>query len=99
MPPNHESRRRITARPNVFGEKPIIRDLRISAELMLGLLTQKVSSEAILDYYSDPKVNDIRCQRPLCPSGHCWRHVGCSFSRGAMTFLMDHCTGRHIASR
>ena len=38
-------------RPDVFGGKPIIRDLRISVELVLSLPTQGVSPEAILDDY------------------------------------------------
>ena len=31
---------RITARPDVFGGKPIVRDMRISVELILSLLAQ-----------------------------------------------------------
>jgi len=31
---------RITARPDVFGGKPTIRDLRISVEMILSLLAQ-----------------------------------------------------------
>ena len=33
---NHELLKRITARPDVFGGKPIIRDMRISVELVLA---------------------------------------------------------------
>ena len=51
---------RITARPEVFGGKPIIRDMRISVELVLSLLAQGVTPEAILDDYSDLKPDDIR---------------------------------------
>ena len=36
MPMNEELLRRITARPDVFGGKPLIRDLRVSVELVLG---------------------------------------------------------------
>ena len=60
MPTNHELLARITARPDVFGGKPIIRDMRISAELVLRLLTQGVSPEAILDDYPDLELDDIR---------------------------------------
>ena len=60
MPTNHELLARITARPDVFGGKPIIRDMRISVELMLSLLTQGVSPEAILDDYPDLELDDIR---------------------------------------
>jgi len=50
---------RITVRPEVFGGKPIIRDLRISVELILSLLAQGESSEAILDDYPDLAQADI----------------------------------------
>ena len=60
MPTNQELLKRITARPDVFGGKPIIRDLRLSVELVLSLLTQGVAPEAILDDYPDLEVDDIR---------------------------------------
>ena len=52
--------RRITARPDVFGGKPIIRDMRISVELILSLLAQGVSPKDILDDYPELEVEDIR---------------------------------------
>ena len=52
--------KRITARPDVFGGKPIIRDIRISVELILSLLAQGISQEAILDDYPDLEPEDIR---------------------------------------
>jgi uncharacterized protein (DUF433 family) len=51
---------RITARPDVFGGKPIIRNMRISVELILGLLTQNVTWNQILDDYPDLEPDDIR---------------------------------------
>ena len=51
---------RITARPEVFGGKPIIRDMRISVELVLSLLAQGETPEAILNDYPDLEPNDIR---------------------------------------
>ena len=51
---------RITARRDVFGGKPIIRDMRISVELVLSLLTQGVTPDAILDDYPDLEPDDIR---------------------------------------
>ena len=45
MPAHQELLQRITARPEVFGGKPIIRDLRISVELVLSLLCQRVTQE------------------------------------------------------
>ena len=50
----------ITARLDVFGGKPIIRDMRISVEVILSLLMQGVSPEAILDDYPDLDLDDIR---------------------------------------
>ena len=47
-------------RPEVFGGKPIIRNMRISVELILSLLAQGVSSEAILEDYPDLEPDDIR---------------------------------------
>ncbi|MCY4040396.1 MAG: DUF433 domain-containing protein [Gammaproteobacteria bacterium] len=51
---------RITARPDVFGGKPIIRDMRISVELILSLLSQGLSQEEILNDYPDLEADDIR---------------------------------------
>ena len=52
--------RRITVNPTIFGGKPIIRGLRISVELILGLLAQGESWDAILDDYPDLVPEDIR---------------------------------------
>ena len=52
--------RRITARPDVFGGKPIIRDMRVSVELILSVLAQGVSQEELLDDYPDLEPDDIR---------------------------------------
>lgn len=51
---------RITARPDVFGGKPIIRDMRISVELILSLLSQGVSPEELLDDYPELEREDVR---------------------------------------
>lgn len=50
---------RIAARPGVFGRKPIVRDLRISIETILGLLAQGVSQEELLDDYPEQELDDI----------------------------------------
>jgi len=50
---------RITARPEVFGGKPIIRDLRISVEFILSLLAQGVPPDDLLDDYHGLDVADI----------------------------------------
>lgn len=52
--------RRITVRPDVFHGKPIIRGMRISVELILSLLAQGETEEAILDDYPDLEPDDIR---------------------------------------
>ena len=60
MRTEYELLKRITARPDVSGGKPIVRDMRISVELILSLLTQGVTPEAILDDYPDLELDDIR---------------------------------------
>ena len=42
---------RITVRPDVFGGKPIIRDMRIAVEHVLGMLAAGDSAETILQEY------------------------------------------------
>lgn len=51
---------RITSRPDVFAGKPIIRGMRISVELILSLLAQGESVEAILEDYPVLEPDDIR---------------------------------------
>ena len=60
MSTNQALLQRITARPDVFGGKPIVRDLRVSVELVLSLLAQGVEPEAILDDYPGLEIDDIR---------------------------------------
>jgi len=60
MPTDEKLLRRITERPDVFGGKPIVRDMRISVELVLSLLAQGITPEAILDDYPDLEFDDIR---------------------------------------
>ena len=60
MTANHELLKRITARPDVFGGKPIIRDMRISVELILSLMSQGATHEELLDDYPDLEPEDIR---------------------------------------
>ena len=57
---NHELLKRITARPDVFGGKPIIRDMRISVELVLGLMSQGATQEELLDDYPELEPEDVR---------------------------------------
>ena len=60
MDTNNELLKRITARPDIFGGKPIIRDMRISVELILSLLSQGEAVESILDDYPGLEPDDIR---------------------------------------
>jgi uncharacterized protein (DUF433 family) len=52
--------KRITANPQIFGGKPIVRGMRISVELILSLLAQGETSEAILADYPDLEPDDVR---------------------------------------
>jgi uncharacterized protein (DUF433 family) len=52
--------KRITANPAIFGGKPIIRGMRISVELILGLLAQSESWDDLLDDYPDLEIDDLR---------------------------------------
>lgn len=52
--------KRITARGDVVGGKPIVGDMRISVELILSLLTQSVRPDDILNDYPDLGLDDIR---------------------------------------
>lgn len=51
---------RITANPEIFGGKPIIRGMRISVELILSLLAQGETADALLEDYPDLERDDIR---------------------------------------
>lgn len=52
--------KRITANPEIFGGKPIIRGMRISVELVLSLLAQGVTVDEIVEDYPDVEPDDIR---------------------------------------
>lgn len=52
--------KRVTANPEIFGGKPIIRGMRISVESVLGLLAQGESVEAILADYPGLEREDIQ---------------------------------------
>ena len=60
MPHNTELLERVTARPDVFGGKPIVRDMRISVELVLSLLSQGATPSEVLDDYPELEPEDIR---------------------------------------
>ena len=60
MSGNAELLERITARPDVFGGKPIVRDMRISVEFILSLLSQGTTQDELLDDYPELEPEDIR---------------------------------------
>ena len=51
---------RITVRPDVFGGKPIIRDMRIAVEHVLSMLAAGDTPETILDEHPELTRDDIR---------------------------------------
>jgi len=51
---------RITSDSAIFGGKPVVRGMRISVELILGLLAQGETPEAIMDGYPGLSPEDIR---------------------------------------
>lgn len=57
---NTELLKRITVNPGIFGGKPIVRGMRISVELILSLLAQGETEDAILADYPDLAREDIR---------------------------------------
>ena len=53
---------RITVRPEIFGGKPIIRDMRIAVEHVLGMLAAGDSAEVILSEYPELTPEDIQAR-------------------------------------
>ena len=51
---------RITVRADIFGGKPIIRDMRIAVEHVLAMLAAGDTTEIILAEYPDLHAEDIR---------------------------------------
>ena len=51
---------RITVRADVFGGKPIIRDMRIAVEHVLGLMAAGESVETLLYEYPELEPEDIQ---------------------------------------
>ena len=51
---------RITVRADVFGGKPIIRDMRIAVEHVLAMLAAGDTAETILQEYPELEADDIR---------------------------------------
>jgi uncharacterized protein (DUF433 family) len=51
---------RITVRPDVFGGKPIVRDMRISVDTIVSLMVQGETQESILADFPDLEPDNIR---------------------------------------
>ena len=51
---------RITVNPDIFGGKPIIRDMRIAVEHVLGMLAAGDTAQVILEEYSFLEPQDIQ---------------------------------------
>jgi uncharacterized protein (DUF433 family) len=51
---------RIASDPAIFGGKPIVRGMRISVELILSLLAQGETQEAIMGDYPGLQPEDVR---------------------------------------
>ena len=60
MTANPELLNRITARADVFHGKPIIRDMRIAVEHILGMLASGDTAETILNEYPVLEAEDIQ---------------------------------------
>jgi uncharacterized protein (DUF433 family) len=73
--------KRITVRPDVFGGKPIIRDMRISVDSIISLMVQGETEAAILTDFPELEPEDIRAALAYArhlPCGHNQTHRGLS---------------------
>ncbi len=60
MAANHDLLRRITARHDIFEGQPIVRDMRMSVEPILSLLSQGAAQEELPDDSPGLEPEDIR---------------------------------------
>lgn len=60
MTANDELHSRMTARPDVFAGKPIVRDMRISVGFIMSLLGKGPTQAELLEDYPGPEPDDIR---------------------------------------
>ena len=56
----NELLQRITTRPDIFGGKPIVRDMRIAVEHILGMLAAGDSAQVILQEYPFLEPEDVQ---------------------------------------
>ena len=57
---DEELLQRITVRPEIFGGKPIIRDMRIAVEHVLGMLAAGETQNTVLQDYPFLEAEDIQ---------------------------------------
>ena len=91
--------KRITARTDVFGGKPIIRDMRISVELILGLLSQGATQEELLDDYPELEPEDIRACIAYAHTVISGDTLAQVFGHRPVRFIVDRYAGRRLANR
>ncbi|MCY4157211.1 MAG: DUF433 domain-containing protein [Gammaproteobacteria bacterium] len=75
MTQEDELLRRITVRPDVFGGKPIIRDMRIAVEHVLANLAAGETIDGLLDNYPFLEMDDIRACFLFAHRSLCGEHV------------------------
>ena len=56
----NELLQRITARPDIFGGKPIVRDMRIAVEHIVGMLAAGDTVQLILQEYPFLELEDVQ---------------------------------------
>ena len=96
---NRELLKRITARTDVFGGKPIIRDMRISVELILGLMSQGATPGGTFGRLPGAGTGRHPGLHRLRPHRHIGCHAGPSFGHRTVKFIVDRCAGRGVAPR
>jgi uncharacterized protein (DUF433 family) len=60
MPTEAELLKRITVRPDVFGGKPIIRDMRMAVEHILGKMAAGDTADTLLEQFPFLEPEDIQ---------------------------------------
>ena len=60
MPTEAELLERITVRPDVFGGKPIIRDMRMAVEHIIGKLAAGETADTLLEQFPFLEPEDIQ---------------------------------------
>ena len=82
---------RVTARPDVFGGKPIVRDMRISVEFVLSLLSQGTTQDEVLDDYPELEPEDIRACIAYAHTVIAGDTLAARLRCGVLRFLVDRC--------